>query len=272
MFFMKRSKFRPALIAMAAGVLAISPVVSAHANTWKMDANNNWHFYDRAGTELKGMRVRINNKWYYFDSNGVMTKGWFLERSGKWYFYDANGVALMGWHNIDGKDYYFRPDNEGSLFTNGVTPDGYVVDRYGAWTGERATYSQKATDHDSTVNAVLALVNQYRAENGLAPLTLNESLSQISEVRSREIEVSFSHTRPSGTIDDLFAQYGYNWGFRAENIAVGQTSAEDVMTAWMHSEGHKRNILSKDATEIGIGYYVNNNRPYWTQTFATKLR
>ncbi len=268
MFLMNRYKQRCTLVALAAVFFAITPAITSHANTWKLDANNNWHFYDRAGTELKNLRVRINYKWYYFNNDGIMVRGWFLEKSGRWYYFDASGAALTGWHKIDGKDYYFRPDAEGSLFTNGVTLDGYVVDKYGAWTGETASYTAKSTEHDAVVREVLNLVNSYRADIGLAPLTLNQKLNQISDIRAVEIDDLFAHSRPSGTIEDLFDQYGYDWGFRSENIAEGQTSVEDVMTSWMHSEGHRANILSPNATEIGIGYYVHNNRAHWVQTFA----
>lgn len=272
MFLKNLWNHKRTLTALVIGFLAISPTVSISANTWRLDANNKWHFYDRAGTELKDLRVRINNKWYYFNSDGVMVQGWYLERSGNWFYFDASGAALMGWHKIDGKDYYFQAEQEGSLLTNGVTPDGYVVDKYGAWTGERASYAPKSTSPEDFNNEILRLVNNYRAEQGLSQLTMNQKLQQLSEVRAKELATSFSHDRPSGNIEDLYDQFGYDWGYRAENIAAGQTTPETVMTSWMHSEGHRMNILSKDATEIGIAHYTDGHRLYWVQSFATARR
>ena len=51
-----------------------------------------------------------------------------------------------------------------------------------------------------------------------------------------------------------------------ENIAQGQTSAQQVMTDWMNSSGHRANILNCQFTAIGVG--LNTNGWYWTQDFG----
>jgi uncharacterized protein YkwD len=53
-----------------------------------------------------------------------------------------------------------------------------------------------------------------------------------------------------------------------ENIAMGQRSAEEVVQAWMDSEGHRANILNGTFTHIGVGYIENGN--YWTQMFISR--
>ena len=58
--------------------------------------------------------------------------------------------------------------------------------------------------------------------------------------------------------------YGY-WG---ENIAMGQSNASAVVTAWMNSEGHRENILKPEYRKIGIGVYYLNDTPYWVQNFG----
>ncbi|MDD5949987.1 MAG: Ig-like domain-containing protein, partial [Lachnospiraceae bacterium] len=55
----------------------------------------------------------------------------------------------------------------------------------------------------------------------------------------------------------------------AENIAVGDQTAQQVMNSWMNSQGHRQNILLEDATTIGIGCFVHNGVLYWTQCFGT---
>lgn len=54
---------------------------------------------------------------------------------------------------------------------------------------------------------------------------------------------------------------------KGENIAYGQRSAAEVMSAWMNSPGHRANILNCGYTKIGIGYAASGN--YWTQDFAS---
>ena len=56
----------------------------------------------------------------------------------------------------------------------------------------------------------------------------------------------FSHTSPTyGSPFDMMKSYGINYRAAGENIAKGQTSAEQVMNAWMNSSGHRANILKR---------------------------
>ena len=57
---------------------------------------------------------------------------------------------------------------------------------------------------------------------------------------------------------------GYDGCPRGENIALGQRSAEQVMGDWMDSDGHRRNILSSNSNEIGMGFLDNR----WVQNFG----
>lgn len=129
----------------------------------------------------------------------------------------------------------------------------------------QASVSEYATE-------VANLVNQYRAEAGLAPLTLSPSLCEAAEIRAAELLISFSHTRPNGqpcvsTFDSLGIPYGY----AGENIAAGQKSASEVMNSWINSPGHKKNIMNPNYTKIGIACYYDASAPYsyyWVQMFT----
>ncbi|MBQ7536050.1 MAG: hypothetical protein IJT43_10615 [Stomatobaculum sp.] len=57
---------------------------------------------------------------------------WFRTFSGDWYCLDEDGYLL---HDCWAGNYYLGSD--GSMLTNTVTPDGYVVGADGAWTGRR---------------------------------------------------------------------------------------------------------------------------------------
>lgn len=56
---------------------------------------------------------------------------WQKDSMGWWYLNDNNTYPANGWQSIGGVMYYF--DNRGYLLTNTVTPDGYTVDKNGAW-------------------------------------------------------------------------------------------------------------------------------------------
>lgn len=133
------------------------------------------------------------------------------------------------------------------------------------------TYSEFA-------NRVLELVNNERANAGVAPLVLDEALCNAANMRAIEMDRTgeLSHTRPGGrkcfTVVD-YCNIGYM--MCGENIAAGQPTPEDVVNGkygWMSSEGHKANILSPEYTKMGLGYSVGLSNGqysgYWAQEFA----
>lgn len=124
---------------------------------------------------------------------------------------------------------------------------------------------------------VVALVNQQRAEAGLAPLTVSESLTQEAQGYADWMASAnfFSHTAPDGsTITNRAEAAGYStWTYLAENLAAGQSSPERAVTAWMNSPSHRSNILAPDATEIGLGHSFSASTRYghyWALEFGAR--
>lgn len=120
------------------------------------------------------------------------------------------------------------------------------------------------TTTDNYAEQMLALVNQARAEAGVAPLTLDRTLCDAADKRAVEITSYFSHTRPNGS--DCFTvidEFGINcWG-AGENIAMGSSDAQTIFNMWMNSPGHRSNILNSSFKSIGIG----KSGVYWVQLF-----
>lgn len=119
---------------------------------------------------------------------------------------------------------------------------------------------------------VLDLVNIERRKAGVKPLALSDELMRAAAVRSQEITQVFSHTRPDGTkFSSLVSRHGRRIG---ENIAGGYQTPEDVVDGWMRSEGHRKNILHPDFTELGVGYTYEENsqyKHYWVQIFRRPM-
>ena len=110
------------------------------------------------------------------------------------------------------------------------------------------------------------LVNTYRAENGLEPLTISAKLSVKARINSQDMRDNgyFDHNSPTyGSPFDLMKSLGITYRTAGENIAMGYTSPEAVVSAWMNSPGHRANILSTSYTNMGIGFVDG----YWTQWF-----
>ena len=117
---------------------------------------------------------------------------------------------------------------------------------------------------------VADIVNRERTAQGLAPLKYSEKLSEAANLRAKEIQTYFSHTRPNGTsCFTAVTEKGIRYRYIGENIAYGQRNPKEVMNGWMNSEGHRKNILNTGFEYIGIGVAEKNGIYYWTQFFAT---
>jgi uncharacterized YkwD family protein len=128
-------------------------------------------------------------------------------------------------------------------------------------TSNLSAYEQKVVD----------LTNQERAKNGLPALKVDLTLSKMAHEKSRDMSANgyFSHTSPTyGSPFDMMKKYGISYRSAGENIAMGQRTPEEVVKAWMNSDGHRKNILSPNYTYIGVGYVAQGN--YWTQEFIGK--
>lgn len=123
----------------------------------------------------------------------------------------------------------------------------------------------------ASVNAILEKVNAARAGEGLAALELDPVLCQAARVRAAECEKSFSHTRPDGTkYKTAIAEAGISSSYTGENVATGYTTADQAVTGWLNSEGHRANIMNDRFTKIGIAVKKNNNQYggyTWEQLF-----
>jgi uncharacterized YkwD family protein len=119
---------------------------------------------------------------------------------------------------------------------------------------------------------VADLVNAERAKAGLAPLTLDSSISNVARAKSKDMADNnyFAHTSPTyGSAGSMLSQFGIKYTAWGENIASGQKTPQQVVTAWMNSQGHRENIMSSTYTKLGVGYATNSKGvPYWTQMFV----
>lgn len=120
-------------------------------------------------------------------------------------------------------------------------------------------------------NKVFELTNVERSKNGLKPFTLNVELSKVARIKSQDMTDKnyFDHNSPTyGSPFDMMKKFGISYNYAAENIAKGQKTPQEVVTAWMNSAGHRANILNPNLTQIGVGYDSRANT--WTQQFIGK--
>lgn len=131
--------------------------------------------------------------------------------------------------------------------------------------------SEGRTAEMTQAEAILKLVNQERAKAGVPALTLSDKLTQIAYTKAKDMADKnyFSHESPTyGSPFDMLKQFGVSFSYAGENIAAGQKTAEEVTNSWMNSSGHKANILNKNYTQLGVGFYRGGQYgTEWVQLF-----
>lgn len=132
---------------------------------------------------------------------------------------------------------------------------------------EQADKSELSEYEQEVVN----LTNEEREKNGLEPLEIDKELSSVAREKSSDMQENnyFDHNSPTyGSPFDMMDQFQIDYTSAGENIAKGQPTPEEVVDAWMNSEGHRENILNGSFTHIGVGYLDDGN--VWTQQFIQK--
>ena len=100
------------------------------AGTWEQTGTD-WKFKKEDGTYAANEYLKINGEVYGFGEDGIMLLEWHLV-NGTWHNFRTGGnMAFSRWIQTNGFWYYV--DENGSLFVNGTTPDGYRVDANGIW-------------------------------------------------------------------------------------------------------------------------------------------
>lgn len=127
------------------------------------------------------------------------------------------------------------------------------------------------TNESSLAQQVLRLVNEYRAQNGKKALVLDEKLNSVALAHSIDMKNNnyFSHTNLKGQSPfDRLKNAGISYTTAGENIAMGQKTAESVVSSWINSEGHRKNILNDSFGKMGLGAVEKGSGYYWTQIFT----
>ena len=226
------------------------------------------------------------NAWWYDFGNGD-----YFKSSWQWIDGNQDGIAEC---------YCF--DENGWMYENTTTPDGYTVNENGAWTVNNIvqTKTSDLIPKNNTNNSVntasnnftetqnnnlaetknnedfsekqdeyradlLRRVNKYREKNGLNTLEENDYLNEMAQTRAEELSVRMSHIRPNG---ELIAGNGIN----GEIIVDIVKTPRDAFLTWKGSKQHNELMLKNDYLTFGSGYYVDGNGvPYWIVLFSTDM-
>ena len=220
------------------------------------------HFVD-IGSVIKALKSKSNGtSSFYSTSMRVIGCGAFLSERGHYYWV-----------------LYFLPS--GNKQCTIPTGQSVVTVRIGLNSGDHtATVAQVKSETDLSPTSfevsghfnydkaikVAEIVNKERSAKGLRPLIMDSTLTEMAMIRAAEMKgiKKLTHTRPNGESGTTIMYSELDWDHLGENIALGQTSAAEVMSQWMDSPGHRANILKGCYMFIGVGECDG----YWVQLFA----
>ena len=138
------------------------------------------------------------------------------------------------------------------------------------------TSTNKTTVTDATLRQweqeMIVRINEERAKVGAPALVQDENLIKWAQYWSQNLITEFRHStvneeRNFATMIGVSEDAIYS----QENIGGGMASdpANDFMSSFLNSEGHRRTLLDKDWTRVGVGFAVSENgNIYCTQEFG----
>lgn len=132
---------------------------------------------------------------------------------------------------------------------------------------EATVQATEATTEPKTVEeSVIELINNYRLANGCSELTESDSLNEITQIRSKEINSLLSHYRPNSKIfASIFSEYGIDVKYISEAIATGNDeldTPEEVVDKWIKSEKDNETILGRNYQYAGLHLIDSSNSSY----------
>lgn len=150
-----------------------------------------------------------------------------------------------------------------------AAPRGLPGDPYAAYLAPLEACPNQARSDVSVkaqTKAMICLVNWARRHDKLAPLRPSTLLDRASKIKARDIVRcnQFSHTPCGEPFESAFKKAGYlkRPGYVGENIywaTAGYSSPRTAFNAWLHSDGHRQNLLGASWRDLGIGRVVTQN-------------
>ncbi len=143
----------------------------------------------------------------------------------------------------------------------------------------------QVADARALASRALELVNAARARPRVCgtrkfaatnALVLDATLGRVAEAHARDMtrQRRMSHTGSDGSsAAERVTRAGYAWRVVAENVASGQSSAEEVVQTWLESPGHCANLMNPEVREMGMAFSFDASSDagtYWVQVLAAR--
>ncbi len=250
---------------------------------------------------------------FVFLLSGTAQADWVKgESKNAWWFDFGNGDYFKSsWQWIDGNQdgiaecYCF--DENGWMYENTITPDGYTVNGNGAWTVSNIVQTKPSDliPKNNTNNSVNTVSNTFTEtqNNNLAETRSYEEnqsnedfnekqdeyradlLRRVNKYRDRQglntlEENDYLNEMAQIRAEELSIRMSHarpdgeilmgKYGVNGEIATKGPKTPKDAFLAFKVSKQHNKIMLSRDILTFGSGYYVDGNgKSYWVILFST---
>ena len=130
--------------------------------------------------------------------------------------------------------------------------------------------AQEITSTTEMERQVFEWTNQERAKVNAPPLTWDNRLAIAARLHSDEMakQKSLNHQLPGeAKFTERLSLQGARFSAAAENVGFGD-DAETLQSGWMHSPGHRTNLLNPVYNQMGVGIVRSGDQLWATEDFA----
>ena len=116
-------------------------------------------------------------------------------------------------------------------------------------------YQSLASAHAALdANAAASMISGYRANNGLAALSIDPELMRLADAQARAMAERgrITHNPGGAAFIERLRRSGYQAKVAAENISAGYHSLAEAFSGWRDSPPHRANMLLAGADRMGI--------------------
>ena len=220
---------------------------------------------DNTETDMNG--IRVGSSW-----DSVSKK--LVDKFGSG---NVKKDADKGWITVSTSNsssiYYFSLGKLEAFRHNAKKIGGKTVD---------SSFKATAKNETAAAGLIVDLTNAYRYNHGVYyAVKTTTAHNNVAQKYSEYMLANnhFSHTDLEGRQPwDRARSGGINFGTCGENIAAGNIHPTDTFYQWVHSQGHRENMLNSAYRKIGVGVAYKavhggnsgSYSAYYTQLFTDK--
>ena len=248
-------------------------------------------------------------------ANLTFASGWTkgISKNAWWFDFGNGDYFKSSWQWIDGNQdgiaecYCF--DENGWMYENTITPDGYTVNENGAWTVGNIVQTKPSDliPKNNTNNSVNTASNNFTEtkNNNLSETRNNEEnqgnedfnekqedyradiLRRVNKYREKNglntlEENDYLNEMAQIRAEELSVRYSHarpeggsligEYGVNGEIGMKEVNTPREAFLAWKNSKQHNELMLAKKYLTFGSGYYVDGNgKSYWCILFSTDM-